>query len=82
MIRPWLGWCSGSTPDGSIKMKNKKRALKQLREFEKYLEKKEKPRLAAEGWNQDWKVLISIILYHSIFSLVNRKDAQIRSWKL
>jgi len=42
---------------------NSKIAIKQLDELKKLIEKNsEKPRLAAEGWDEDWKTLIAIIL--------------------
>lgn len=40
-----------------------KKAIKQLSYIKKLIEKSiENPRLAAEGWDEDWKVLIAIIL--------------------
>ncbi|HVY01871.1 MAG TPA: endonuclease III [Candidatus Nanoarchaeia archaeon] len=38
---------------------NSNKALKQLNEIEKL---SDKPRLAAEGWNEDWKTLIAILM--------------------
>lgn len=38
-------------------------AIKQLKELNKLIKiHSEKPRLAAEGWNEDWKTLIAIML--------------------
>lgn len=41
---------------------NSKIALKQLKEIKKLIDKIDKPRLVADGWDSDWKTLISIIL--------------------
>jgi endonuclease-3 len=42
---------------------NSKLAVKQLRQIEKIVEKNEEsPRLAAEGWGDDWQTLIAIML--------------------
>ncbi|MEM4181738.1 MAG: endonuclease III [Candidatus Pacearchaeota archaeon] len=44
-------------------MKNKQnRVIKEFFLIKKEFEKQKKPRLAAEGWNDDWKTLIAIIL--------------------
>lgn len=41
---------------------NSEIALKQLKELKKLISKKEKPRLAADGWKEDWQTLIAIML--------------------
>lgn len=41
---------------------NSKIALKQLKELKKLISKEEKPRLAADGWKEDWQTLIAIML--------------------
>jgi len=41
---------------------NSKLAIKQLKELKKLISKNKSPRLAAEGWNQDWQTLIAIML--------------------
>jgi len=42
---------------------NPEKAIKQLKELKKLISvHEEKPRLAAEGWNQEWQTLIAIML--------------------